>query len=135
MIEAIHPPAGAASAYHAVQAAEITAHTQIAAEQGNAQANLAKAAQYATDLIGNARARAGDTVADAKAQATRFSADVIAARTGGPSFLLNRYLSNIGSALSLAPLTILDHRIPAPDTPMLDLRPPTMPGASAPGAE
>jgi hypothetical protein len=135
VIEAIHPPAGAADAYHAVQAAEIIANSQIAAEQGNAQATLAKASQYAVDIIGNAKARAGDTVAEARAQATRFSADIIAGHAGGPSFLLNRYLSNVGSALSAVPLTIVDHRIPAPDAPMLDLRPPTMPSASVPGAE
>jgi regulator of protease activity HflC (stomatin/prohibitin superfamily) len=135
VIEAIHPPAGAADAYHAVQAAEIIAHTQIAAERGNAQASLAKASRFATDIVGNAKARAGETVAEARAWATRFSADIVSGHVGGPSFLLNRYLSNVGAALSTAPLTIVDHRIPAADTPMLDLRPPTLPSASAPGAE
>ncbi|MGU1621831.1 protease modulator HflK [Pseudomonas aeruginosa] len=37
-VEAIHPPAGAANAYHAVQAAQITAQALIARERGQAAA-------------------------------------------------------------------------------------------------
>ena len=124
VIEAVHPPAGAADAWHAVQAAEIGAVAQISAERGHAQAEAAKAAQYAADIIANAHARAADTIGEARSAAILFSADVASARAGGPSFPLNRSLTDIAAALHVSPLTIIDHRIPATDAPMLDLRPP-----------
>jgi regulator of protease activity HflC (stomatin/prohibitin superfamily) len=135
VIEAVHPPAGAADSYHAVQAAEINAQTQVSAEQGRAQANLAKTAQYASEIITTARGQASDAVSDARSKASSFIADVSAAHVGGASFLFDRYLYDLGAALSGTPVTILDHRIPTADAPVLDLRPPGSLPAPSTGAE
>jgi regulator of protease activity HflC (stomatin/prohibitin superfamily) len=134
VIEAVHPPAGAADAYHAVQAAEIGAVTQISAERGRAEAEAAKAAQFAADILGNAHARAADMTTDALSRSVLFAADVQASRSGGASFPLNRYLTDVAAALTVTPLTIIDHRIPASDAPLLDLRPFSEPAAPT-GAE
>ena len=132
VIEAIHPPAGAAQAYHAVQAAEIQATASIAAERGRALAARASAAQYAADLVNPARAAAAEATGEASATLTRFDVDREAARAGGKSFLLERYLAGLTAALPKLPILILDSRLDAPDAPVLDLRPPAGP-ASAPG--
>jgi regulator of protease activity HflC (stomatin/prohibitin superfamily) len=123
VIEAIHPPAGAAEAYHAVQAAEILAVTTISAERGNAWATRAKATQYATDIVNQARAAGAEATGTASADLTRFTADHAAALAGGDSFLLERRLTSLAASLTGKTLTILDHRIPAADAPVLDLRP------------
>lgn len=127
VVEAIHPPAGAAEAYHSVQAAEILANTSIAAERGRAIAAQAKASQYATEIVAQARAAAAETTGTAEADLTRFTADHAAAHTGGEAgaeaFRLERRLSAIGKGLAKSALTIIDHRIPASDAPVLDLRP------------
>ena len=56
VVEAIHPPAGAAEAYHAVQAAEINANARVAAERGRAAATLAVGAERAIGEIADAEA-------------------------------------------------------------------------------
>ena len=134
VIEAIHPPAGAAEAYHNVQAAEIQATASIAAERGRAAATLAKAQQYATDIVTQAQATAAETTAGAAIDLTRFTADDAAANAHRNSFLLERYLGDVATGLAKAPLTIVDHRIPAPDAPVIDLRPPGAATAPAPAA-
>jgi regulator of protease activity HflC (stomatin/prohibitin superfamily) len=123
VIEAIHPPAGAAAAYHAVQAAQILAETNISAEQGAAAATLAKASQYATEITNQARAAGAEATGTAAADLTRFTADHAAALAGGESFMLERRLTSLAASLSNKTLTILDHRIPEADAPVLDLRP------------
>lgn len=123
VIEAIHPPAGAAEAYHAVQAARILAETTISAEQGRAAATLAKAGQYATEITNQARAAGAEATSTAAADLTRFTADHAAALAGGESFTLERRLTALAASLSGKTLMILDHRIPAEDAPVLDLRP------------
>ena len=123
VIEAIHPPAGAAEAYHNVQAAEIRANTSIEAERGRARSTQAKASEYATDIVAQARATAAETVATAQADLTRFTADHAAAMANSDAFLLERRLSAISAGLANAALTITDHRIPAAEAPVLDLRP------------
>ncbi|MBS0558842.1 MAG: hypothetical protein JSR21_02200, partial [Proteobacteria bacterium] len=130
VIEAIHPPGGAAEAYHAVQAAEIKATTSIAAERGRAIADLSKAKQYATELVSQAKAAAAEAVSAAQIDLTRFTADRAAARAGGAAFIVNRRLTDLAHALSREQLVIVDHRIPAASIPFLDLRPPA-PAASA----
>ncbi|MEJ0046601.1 MAG: SPFH domain-containing protein [Rhodospirillales bacterium] len=128
VIEAVHPPAGAADAYHNVRAAEIAAHTSVAVERGAAATVHAQSRQYAFDQTANATADAAETVAAAKTAHLRFSADQEAASAGGRSFLLERYFAALTSALGKAPKTIIDHRLSAPEAPVLDLRP-LIPGA------
>ena len=123
VIEAIHPPAGAAQAYHYVQAAEIQANARISAERGQAIATRAKASQYATDIETQAQAAAAETIGIADADLIRFTADHASAIASPESFLLERRLSDLAAGLSKSSITIIDHRIPAADAPVLDLRP------------
>jgi regulator of protease activity HflC (stomatin/prohibitin superfamily) len=123
VIEAIHPPAGAAEAYHNVRAAEIAARTAVAVEHGAAATIYAQSHQYAYQMTAAAHAAAAETVAAARTQAVRFTADQQADRAGGPSFLLERYFFALSSALARAPKTIIDHRLNWPEAPVLDLRP------------
>jgi regulator of protease activity HflC (stomatin/prohibitin superfamily) len=122
LIEEIHPPAGAAAAYHAVQAAEINANASIFDETGRAKRTAGIAQQEAHQLTAAARASAAETLHTADAEAYRFGADRHAYGDGGQAFLLERSYANLRTALSKAPLTIIDHRLPAADGPVIDLR-------------
>lgn len=122
VIEAIHPPAAAAEAYHNVQAAEIVARTAVATERGRAQAAAAAARQTSTDLAAGARGLAAETTGQAETALRVFTADQDAARAGGPAFLLERYFANLSAALAKSPLMIVDHRLRGADAPVIDLR-------------
>ncbi len=122
-IEAIHPPAGAAEAYHNVRAAEIAARTAVAVEHGAAATIYAQSRQYAYQITSAARAAAAETINHAKTAEIRFTADQQAAKAGGQSFLLERYFTDLVAALAKAPKTIIDHRLNWPEAPVLDLRP------------
>jgi regulator of protease activity HflC (stomatin/prohibitin superfamily) len=128
LIEEIHPPAGAAAAYHAVQAAEINANASIFDETGRAKRTAGIAQQEAHQLTAAAKAQAAETLHTADAEAYRFGADRRAYGDGGQAFLLERSYGNLRTALGKAPLTIIDHRLSAADGPVIDLR------SSAPGA-
>ena len=132
LIEEIHPPAGAAAAYHAVQAAEINANASIFDETGRAKRTAGIAQQEAHQLTAAAKASAAETLHTADAEAYRFGADRRAYGDGGQAFLLERSYGNLRTALAKAPLTIIDHRLPAADGPVIDLR--AGAGASRPGA-
>jgi regulator of protease activity HflC (stomatin/prohibitin superfamily) len=122
-VEAIHPPAGAAAAYHAVQAAAIASRTAVAEAQGRARAAANEARQQAHQIADSATARAAETVQDAEAERVRFAADREANAAGGPSFLLERYFADLVTAFAKSPLTLLDHRLAGPAAPLIDLRP------------
>ncbi len=129
VIEAIHPPSGAADAYHNVQAAEIAATATISAETGRAAAETNLARETAEDQVNKATAAAAERVAQEDARFRAFRADVLASRAAGPAFPLERYLGNLSAALRKAPLAIVDHRLDSRDAPVLDLRP--LAGAAA----
>ncbi len=133
-LEAVHPPAGAASAYHNVQAATISAFAQVSAERGRAAATLAANRRTAIETLDGARAGAAETLASARADAIGFAAERDAARTGREPLLLERRLSVLDH-LSGAAVTILDDRIGTAGAPLLDLRPPGGAGVgpAAPG--
>jgi regulator of protease activity HflC (stomatin/prohibitin superfamily) len=132
LIEAVHPPAGAAAAYHAVQAAAIQASASIAAEQGRARRTENQALLQAHRLTTIAEASAGETVHTANAEAIRFAADRAAAAAGGRAFLLERYLADLSGALATVPLTIIDNRLDSASAPLIDLRPLAAPGTPPP---
>jgi regulator of protease activity HflC (stomatin/prohibitin superfamily) len=125
LIEEIHPPAGAAGAYHAVQAAEINANASISQELGRAKRAAGVAQQEAHQLTAAADAQATETVATANAETYRFNADRRAYAETGEPFLLERSYSKLKTALAQAPLTIIDHRLSPAQGPVLDLRNPT----------
>jgi len=130
VIEALHPPGGAAGAYHAVQAAQIDADASISAERGRAFATLSEQRQAATGLLRRATAGAEETISAARVDATRFAADRDADDGGAPPYRMERRLSALQTLLTAGPLTVLDHRIPPQAVPLLDFRPP--PGAPLP---
>src|SRR4029077_15845565 len=124
LIEEIHPPAGAAGAYHAVQAAEINANASISQELGRAKRAAGVAQQEAHQLTAAADAQAAETGAGANAETYRFTADRRAYADSGESFLLERSYGKLKTALAQAPLTLIDHRLSPSQGPVLDLRSP-----------
>lgn len=127
VVESIHPPAGAANAYHAVQAAQIGAQALISRERGAAseQSNLAELnASVAKD---NASAGAREVMATAQGADLRFSAERQAYDQAGKAFLLEQYLTQLSQGLAHAKLLILDHRLGGDTAPTIDLRTFTLP--------
>lgn len=128
LIEEIHPPAGAAAAYHAVQAAEVNANASISNERGRAKRAAGIAQQEAHQLLAAANARAAEITRAAEADAYRFDADRRAYAEGRQSFLLERRLSALEAALAHTRLTLVDDRLSPDQRPIVDLR------SAAPGA-
>lgn len=136
LVEEIHPPVGAAAAYHAVQAAEINANASISDEIARAHRVAGVARQERHQLIVAADAQAIETDDRALGEAYRFAADRRASATSGNAFLLERYIADLASALRGRPLTLMDDRLPAGDGPIIDMRPTAQPaggdGSQAP---
>jgi regulator of protease activity HflC (stomatin/prohibitin superfamily) len=130
VVESMHPPGGAAAAYRSVQAAQITASTQRAEETGRAYSTRSMAARDAHELGDQAQALAAELVGSAWSDRWRADADTLAYRDGGHAFLLERYFSNLRTALRPAALEIVDNRLGQAGAPMIDLRSPTAPAAS-----
>jgi regulator of protease activity HflC (stomatin/prohibitin superfamily) len=127
VVESIHPPAGAANAYHAVQAAQISAQALISRERGAAseESNLAELnASVARD---QATAGAHEVLATAQGADLRFSAERLAYAHAGQAFLLEQYLTQLSQGLSQAKLLVIDHRLGGDTAPTLDLRTFTLP--------
>ena len=112
LIEEIHPPAGAAAAYHAVQAAEINASASISDERGRAKRVAGVAQQEAHQLTSAAHATAVERIDAANADAYRFDAERRAHAEGGQAYLLERSLQrDCRRHLAQKPLTLIDHRL------------------------
>ena len=128
VVEAIHPPPGAATAYHAVQTADVGAHTAIAEGNGYAVSRESDAQRQAGSDGDAATATAHEAVADAVAHATAFGADRQADATGPVPFRLEQRLDRLVAGLAHRRLLIIDHRIggagsaPGAGAPILDLR-------------
>lgn len=127
VVESIHPPAGAANAYHAVQAAQISAQALIARERGAAadQANVAQL--HASMAHDQAAASSREVMATAQGADLRFSAEQQGYAKAGQAFLLEQYLSQLTQGLTHAKLLVLDHRLGATSAPTIDLRSFTLP--------
>ncbi|MEN8639502.1 protease modulator HflK [Pseudomonas sichuanensis] len=121
-IEAIHPPAGAANAYHGVQAAQINADALIARDRGQAAQQASLARQTATLAADSASAGAHETRAKAQAAALVFDAERAAWAGAGQAFVLEQYLGRLSQGLAGAHSLIIDHRLGATQAPTLDLR-------------
>ena len=122
VIEAIHPPAGAANAYHSVQAAQINAQALIARRRGSAAEQRNSAQESATTMLDQATAAARETTGIAEAERLRFVAEQQAYRAAGRVFLLEQYFDRLGAGLSKATLVLIDHRIHGAAAPTIDLR-------------
>jgi len=123
IVEAIHPPGGAAAAYRSVQAAEIAANTEIAAEQGRAEIMAGLARRDAATAIATATAASAERLSAARTARINQQADAAAYRNNRVAFALNAYLAQLASVLPHASVEIVDHRIGSVDGPTLDLRP------------
>ncbi len=138
VVEAIHPPAGAANAYHGVQAAQIAAQALISRERGAAAEQTNQAQLQASVANDQARASAREVQATAQAADLRFGAEQKAYASAGQAFVLEQYLSQLSQGLSQARLLILDHRLGGDSAPTLDLRtftPPADPVARGKAAQ
>lgn len=121
-IEAIHPPAGAANAYHGVQAAQIAANALIAREQGYAEKVSREAQRNALTGLNNAEASAAENLSQARAAAVTFSAERQAWQQAGEAFITERRYHILSQALAHTPLLILDSHLQGSSEPVLDLR-------------
>ena len=135
VVEAIHPPAGAAEAYHAVQAAEINAKARVAAERGRAAATIAVGAERAIGEIADAEGLSAELKGQAQGDAALFAADRDGAALAPEAFVRERYFDRLVAALARVPMTIVDSRIAPADAPVLDLRPPGAPSAGPPAPD
>lgn len=121
-IEAIHPPAGAADAYHGVQAAQISASALVVREKGYAATSSSTARQQAETAINDSQAFAAENLSRARAAAVQFNADHQAWQQAGQAFLLERRYHILSQSLAHTPLLILDHRLQGNSEPVLDMR-------------
>ncbi|MGE1174114.1 protease modulator HflK [Pseudomonas sp. BW7P1] len=133
VVEAIHPPAGAANAYHSVQAAQIGAQALISRERG-AAAEASNQAQLQASLARDqASANAHETSSSARAADLKFSAEQKAYANAGQAFVLEQYLSQLSQGLGKAKLLVLDHRLGgSSNAPTIDLRTFTLPADPSP---
>jgi regulator of protease activity HflC (stomatin/prohibitin superfamily) len=122
VIESVHPPAGAAAAYHGVQAAQIRAQASVVEARGFAAATLGGAQQQAIEAVAQGSADAADTLAAARVQQIDFDADVIAQGLGGPAFAFEYYLHRLQKGLQNASVTIIDDRLASGNRATIDLR-------------
>jgi len=122
LIDAIHPPVGAAAMYHKVQASEIVSKTMISVERTRRARLEAETAAEATDRIYAAQANAGEELARARGNRSRFDADQASFGKAGPALALERWLQTIERALQRCKFDLIDHRLELDPGPTLDLR-------------
>jgi regulator of protease activity HflC (stomatin/prohibitin superfamily) len=122
VIESVHPPAGAAAAYHGVQAAQIRAQASVVQARGFAATAIGQAQQQAIETVAQGSASAADTLAAARAQQIGFDADVIAQQLGGPAFGFEYYLHSLQQGLRNASVTVIDDRLASGNRATIDLR-------------
>ncbi len=127
VVEAIHPPAGAANAFHGVQAAQISAEALVAHERGTAAEQTNEARLNASLSEDNATVTAREGIAASEVARLRFQAEQSAFREAGQAFLSEEYFNQLTRGLSRSKALVLDHRIGGSITPTLDLRSPLLP--------
>jgi regulator of protease activity HflC (stomatin/prohibitin superfamily) len=122
VVEAIHPPPAAATAYQNVQAAEINSRARVSLARGDAVRTLASAQQTALETQNAAVASAAEQIDKANADGLLFSGDREAHSRGGEAFLFERWLDRLSKSLTVVPLIVVDHRLGGQNTPTIDLR-------------
>ncbi|HEY4406862.1 MAG TPA: SPFH domain-containing protein [Xanthobacteraceae bacterium] len=122
VVEAIHPPVGAASAYHNVQAAQILANSQIAVQRASAIHSIKSAQQGAMEDRNKATAAAAELVTQARSEGTLFDADRQARERDGEAFLFERRSERLTSGLAKSETIVVDHRLKGQNGPVIDLR-------------
>lgn len=133
VVEAIHPPAGAANAYHGVQAAQIGAQALISRERGAAAEATNQAQLQASIARDQATASAHEINSSAQAADLKFAAERKAYSSAGQAFVLEQYFSQLTQGLANAKLLVLDHRLGgSSNAPTIDLRTFTLPADPTP---
>lgn len=133
VVEAIHPPAGAANAYHGVQAAQIGAQALISRERGAAAEATNQAQLQASIARDQATASAHEINSSAQAADLKFAAERKAYAGAGQAFVLEQYFSQLTQGLANAKLLVLDHRLGgSSNAPTIDLRTFTLPADPTP---
>jgi regulator of protease activity HflC (stomatin/prohibitin superfamily) len=122
IVEAIHPPPGAANAYHYVQAAEILSRSEVSLRRADATRRLKSAQQTAMEDRNQALAGAAEAVGQARASSVLFQGDRTAYERDGRAFLLERWLDRLGASLAKSSFIAVDHRLRGVDAPTIDLR-------------
>ena len=122
LIESIHPPAGAADAYHRVQAALIKSRATVARERGRAAEQTNDARMRASMAGDKAAAAAREAQAEAEVADLRFAAEREAFKKAGKAFVLEQYLARLSQGLSTAQVVIVDHRLDTAQAPVIDWR-------------
>jgi len=135
VVEAIHPPAGAANAFHGVQAAQISAEALVARERGTAAEQTNEAQLNASLQQDNATATATEGIAASEVAKLRFQAEQSAFHEAGQAFLTEEYFNQLTMGLSHSKALVLDHRIGGNIAPTLDLRSMTVPVDPVPTPE
>jgi regulator of protease activity HflC (stomatin/prohibitin superfamily) len=124
VIDSIHPPAGAALAYQAVQASEIAALATIAKARAAAARVAADAAVSAGARVSGAQAAAAESTAAATAAGVRFAADARAWRSDRDAIACERWLQAVRGGISGRPLVLLDAGLDLSQVPHAMLMPP-----------
>jgi regulator of protease activity HflC (stomatin/prohibitin superfamily) len=122
LIEEIHPPAGAAAAYHAVQAAKIDSDAKVADATAHAERTRGEAQEEAQQALDSAQAASVEKIQAATADAYLFDADRHAYRLSPESMLLERRDRNLITALKGARVTIMDSGLSGAQGPLIDMR-------------
>jgi len=122
IVDALHPPVGAAAAYHRVQSAEIEARAAVARSRGEASRKTSVAEVDAVHRVAAAQATAYETSAKARGDALRFAADHRAWAANREAMATERWLDAVRDGLIGKPVLVLDHRLDLGEVPVLDLR-------------
>lgn len=122
VVEAVHPPARAATSYQGVQTAAIQSSIDVSTASAEAAREMKMAQVVANATSNDAKAAAEERIDQAKADFTLFDSDRKAYAAGGEAFLFERRLDRLVKGLYDKPIIIIDHRVPATAGPTLDLR-------------
>jgi regulator of protease activity HflC (stomatin/prohibitin superfamily) len=122
VIEAIHPPPGAAYEYHRVQAAKIDANAIVAREQASAVQQAKQAERDSINARNAALSVAAEIVGAANIEEQLFNADNRSEQDSGKAFLFERWLERLSHGLGKAQMVVIDHRLAGADAPTIDLR-------------
>lgn len=122
VVDAIHPPPGAALSYHGVQAAGIIAATDINIARSQQVRSRHEADLAAVIALRGREAVAREVASKAEVERARFAADRQSVAIAADALELERWLGAIGRSLGRAQITIVDARFPRDDAPYLDFR-------------
>ncbi len=123
VVQGIHPPPKAATAYQGVQAAAIASVVRVNTARAEAAREMKMAGLVATSTTNDATAAAEERINGARRDFTLFDADRKAYQIGGAAFLFERRIARMNKGLLDRPLIIVDHRIPREAAPTVNLLP------------